>query len=179
VVGSVRVLSQDILAGKTDLNTLGPARRTYAQPGFMACIIAPTLLWVTLNFVAQRRRRLQTDTAYYRRTHAQARMHERLRRAAKALRRGDGKQFYTMLSDALCHFIADRLDLAAPQLSAQSLPTLLDGTGATPDALSEITRLLHRCDFGRFATNSFDAAEAQQLLQCTELVLKQLSRELR
>ena len=177
--GSVRVLKQDILANIADYTRLGPATRAYRQPWFMVCCAAPPLAWALLTILARWQRRMQSDTAFSRRTNALGRMQERLRRAHKALHQHDAKAFYGLIADTLAHYIGDCRDVSAQQISAQALPALLEASAVAPATCADAARLLHVCDFARFGSGAFDVQVARQHLRETELLMKRLVKELR
>ncbi|MCX7003584.1 MAG: BatD family protein [bacterium] len=177
--GSVRVLKQDILANIADYTRLGPATRAYRQPWFIVCCAAPPLAWALLTILARWQRRMQSDTAFSRRTNALGRMQERLRRANKALHQHDAKAFYGLVADTIAHYIGDCRDVSAQQISAQALPALLEASAVAPATCADAARLLHVCDFARFGSGTFDVQVARQHLRETELLMKRLVKELR
>ena len=177
--GTVRVLKQDILANAGDITRLGPPIRTYRAPLFVATCALPPVVWALLATLARWQRRMQHDTAYSRRANALGRMHERLRRAHKALPQHDAKLFYGALTDAVTHYIADCRDMPAQQITPQSLAAVLDAAPVSAATRAEAERLLHLYDFARFGASTFDVSAARQHLHDTEVLLKFLSKELR
>jgi len=177
--GTVRVLNQDILANITDFTRLGPAARAYRQPLFIVCCAAPPITWALLTIFARWQRRMQSDTAFSRRTNAIGRMQDRLRRAHKALQQHDAKAFYSLIADTIAHYIGDCRDVSAQQISAQALPELLATSAVAPATRADAARLLHECDFARFGSGAFDVQVARQHLHETELLMKRLTKELR
>jgi hypothetical protein len=121
---------------------------------------------------------MRHDTAFARRMNAGRNAAKRLRDARVALRRKNGKEFYGAVSDALCHFIADNLQVTAPQVTTASLEPLL-GAHAAPELRAQVSQFLEMCDFGRFASSAFEAQVAKDQLAACEQLIKRLSHQLR
>ncbi len=177
--GSLRILKQDIFHIKTDPGALGLGKRAYTSPLLFACVGIPPVVWLVATNIARRRRRLQTDTALCRRLNAGKHVKTRLGRARSALRHKDGREFYSELSDALCHFVADNLHVAAPQVTTAAVGDLFAATKVSPDTRDDLRQLLEECDFGRFAASAFSDKDARRQLGRAEKLLGRLSREMR
>ena len=95
----------------------------------------------------------------------------RMKNANEALKNNSGKVFYTKLSDTMSHFIADKLHISAPQITANTIPAILSGHNIPEEKVLEIKSLLEQCDFGRFATTTFSENTAkEQLGECSDLI---------
>lgn len=176
--GKVKVLAEDILGLKTRANG-GWARRAIDDLRCGIGLVAPPLVWLAAVGIARRRERLRTDTAWTRRLHAGGRLNKYLREARTAYRRHDHRALCAAVSDALCHYIADQLHVSAPQVSAMTLPKLVEGTRVKQETVEAIQRVLEACDYGRFGGGAFDAGQARALLHDAEAAAQRLQRELR
>jgi hypothetical protein len=176
---SIRILQQDIFGIKTDIATLGFTHRAYTDPVLISMICVPPVLLAGLAVFTFSRRRLQADTRLYRRVHASRNADTRLKKARDALRHKDTIHFYAELSDALCNFIADKLHIAGPQVSSNSLPGLLSDTSVSDDTTTRLRSLLDTCDFARFANSAFDAHTLKEHFSEANLLLKKLQKELK
>jgi len=176
--GTVKVLAEDILGLKTQRSVWG-TRRALDNVVCAAGLAVPPMVWIAAVVIARWRERMRTDAAWTRRVKAGGRLHKYMREARAAYRRHDHRKLCEAVSDALCHYIADQLHVNAPQVSAMTLPGLVEGTRVREETVRAIQGVLEECDFGRFGGGVFDAAEARALLQHAEEVAQRLQRELR
>ena len=177
--GHIKILQQDIFPNIIKISDMGKQQRPYNKLSFFLLIIFPPAFWIVLFTVAKRQHRLKTDTAFYRKLNAGKQVNSRLKKANSALKQNNGQLLYSELSDALCHFIADKLQLAAPQVSANTVNNLLENAGAAQETSKEISRLLEEYDFERFSNSSFSKEKAQkQFKKCQEL-LQHLNKTLK
>ena len=177
--GYIKILQQDIFPNIIKISDMGNQQRAYNKLSFFLLIIIPPSIWIILFIFAKRQHRLKTDTAFFRKLNAGKQVNSRLKKANSALKQNKGQLFYSELSDALCHFIADKLHLAAPQVSASSVKDLLENAGASQETSNEISRLLEEYDFERFSNSSFSKENAQnQFKKCQEL-LQHLNKKLK
>ncbi len=177
--GHIKILQQDIFPNIIKISDLGNQQRTYNQLSFFLLIIFMPSIWIVLFSIAKRQHRLKTDTAFFRKLNAGKQVNSRLKKARAALKQNDGQLLYSELSDALCHFIADKLHLAAPQVSANSVKSLLKNAGATQETSNEISRLLEEYDFERFSNSSFSKEKAQDQFKKCEKLLQNLNKTLK
>lgn len=169
--GSIRILNQDIFPIKTSGSSLGIINRATSNPLFYSIIIAPAMCWLALAILARRRERLLTDTALYRRANASKNVKLRFKNAVAALNKNDGKNFYSELSDALTNFIADKIHIPAPQVTANSVSKMLSERGVSKNVINQVKDILEFCDFGRFASADFSKKAAKEKLnECKKLI---------
>ena len=176
---SIRILQQDIFGIKTDRDTLGFTHRAYTDLVLISMICAPPVLLAGLAILTFSRRRLRADTRLYRRVHATRNADTRLKKAREALKKQDAISFYAELSDALCNYIADKLHIAAPQVSSNSLPALFGETAVTAETTTQLRALLDTCDFARFANSAFDAHTLKEHYSDALRLLRKLQKELK
>ena len=177
--GSVRVLTQDILDIKPEADQLVAGRPAYHYAGFATLLALPPIIWLLAFGSARWQRRLKSDAALARRLGAGRQMKSRLAHARLALRQKEGQRFYSELSDAVCHFIADNLHIPTPQVSAATIRTCLAGTRVSDETAARVERLLEACDFGRFSAAAFEPASARTHLHEAEHLISRMGKELR
>jgi len=177
--GHIKILQQDIFPNIIKIKKLGTSQRTYNQTLFFVIIIIPPAIWLILFSIAKRQHRLKTDTAFYRKLNAGKQLNSRLKKARMALKSDNGQLLYTELSDALCHFIADKLHLAAPQVSANSVKKLLENADVNIDISNEVSNLLEEYDFERFSNISFSKTKAQKQFEKCGKLLQNLNKTLK
>jgi len=118
------------------------------------------------------------DTALYRRANASRLVKSRFKRANKALKSNDNKLFYSELSDALTHFIADKIHIPAQQVTAISLSKVLSGHTVPENIIEEIKEILEYCDFGRFAPGEYSMETAIEKLNESEKLITMLNKDI-
>jgi len=174
--GSIRILNQDIFPITTSVDSLGSSKRAINNPAFYTLIIVPAASWIILAAFARRRNRMLNDTALYRRTNASKKVKARLKKARSALKNDNNKLFYLELSDALTHFIADKIHIPAAQVTAITLSKILTGYGIPQETVEELKNTLEYCDFGRFAPGEFSKVEAEKRLSASERLITELEK---
>ncbi len=177
--GHIKILRQDIFPNIIKISKAGASQRAYNQPLFFLLIIFPPATWVVLFGIAKRQRRLKTDTAFFRRLNAKKLVNVRLKKARAAFKQNNGQLFYAELSDALCHFIADKLHIAAPQISSASVKGHLENAGINKEIIEDISRTLEEYDFERFSNSSFSGDKAKKQLKHCERLLQNLDKSLK
>ncbi len=177
--GHIKILQQDIFPNVIKISELGSQQRTYNKILFFLLIIITPSIWIILFSIAKRQHRLKTDTAFFRKLNAKKQVNTRLKKAKAALKHDDGQLFYSELSDALCHFIADKLHLTAPQVSANSVKYHLENANVSQETSNEISRLLEEYDFERFSNSSFSKENTKKQLKKCKMLLQNLNRTLK
>ena len=175
----IKILRQDIFGIKPEPDSNLFARRAYTSPAVITLFIAPPLLWSCLALITSVRRKLHSDTALYRRVRANRQADSRLLKARDAIRHKDARALYAAISDALCNFIADKLHIAAPQVSAATVDSLCSAKSVSPETIKHLKALLEQCDFARFASASFDTKIARDHYSQAQHLLRSLQKELR
>ncbi len=176
--GSIRILNQDIFPIKIAVDALGKAKRTTSDPLFYILIIGPSISWIFLAFLAKRRHRMLNDTALYRRTNASRLVKTRLKKASSALKSDNNKLFYLELSDAITHFIADKIHIPAQQVTGITLSKILIDHNVSKNTIEEAKEVLEYCDFGRFAPGDFLKETAIEKLDESEKLITKLDKEI-
>jgi len=176
--GSIRILNQDIFPIKSGKASLGFARRATQSSLFYLVLFTPAVFWAALAFVAKRRNRLLSDTAFYRKTNAGKNVKARVKNAEIALSKSDGKIFYSEVSDALTNFIADKIHIPAPQVTSSSLSNILSGRRVPAETISAAKEILEACDFGRFASVDFSSSDAKSLLKKCKQTIAKLDKQI-
>ncbi|MCK5852480.1 protein BatD [bacterium] len=176
--GSIRILNQDIFPIKISVDSLSEAKRTTSNPLFYIMIFGSSTSWAFLALIAKRRHRMLNDTALYRRTNASKLVKSRLRKAHNALKSSDNKLFYLELSDALTHYIADKIHIPAQQVTGITLSKILIEHNVSESIIEETKRVLDYCDFGRFAPSEFSKEAAIEKFHESEKLISKLDKEI-
>ena len=175
---SIRILNQDIFPIQTAVDSIGNSKRATSEPEFYFLAGVPFFSWLFLAFIAKRRKRMLNDTALYRRTNASKKVKLRFKNARNALKGEDNKLFYLELSDALTHFIADKIHIPAQQVTGITLSKVLLGQKISEETIEELKSILEYCDFGRFAPGGFSKERATEKLHASEKLITRLDKEI-
>jgi len=106
---------------------------------------------------------LETDHGFRRLKQARKMAEGRLARAKSSLIANDADAFYTEINRSLIEYFADRYNLPAYGLTADSIKAF--AAGKQSDVLvAKMLELLQQCDFGRFAPGGSETAQMQKLL---------------
>ena len=172
-VGSdIRYLKTDDAALRND------ADRPYHHAGFYGLVLLPPLALAGALWFRRRRDRLQSDTAYSRRSQAASKLRKRLREARLAQQAGKGREFYRALSEALAAFASDKLNQEFRGLMLPEARARLEQGGAAAETAAAYDGLMQRCDFVLFAGISPSAEEIARDLEAGEKLLSRLDKEL-
>jgi len=175
-------LGADIRYLKTDLGANGALRDDsdlpYHHAGFFGLILLPPLALAGAVWVRRRRDRMDSDTAYSRRTLAAAKLRKRLKAARAARQAGEGREFYRALSEALVAFASDKINQEFRGLTLPEARARLEQRGAAPDTAAQYDALMQRCDFVLFAGIRAADEEMGRDLDSGEKLLALLDKEL-
>lgn len=171
----IEAVGSDIRHIKPDAGELGHGSTLYASGLFWALQAGLPLAFLGLVFFQRHRERLRGDVAYARRRRARGEAAKRLERADALLEGGDSGAFYGELQRAVLAFLADRLNIAAAGLTADTCEGALQARGIDEDTIDGLRTWLARCDYARFAqgvggrADMDDArAEAERLITVLE-----------
>lgn len=102
-------------------------------------------------FLVQRKRSGVENAEATRRRKAKRNAYNELN-AAEREGRGDPRRFYDGAAAALSRYLSERFDLAAIELTGDSLERALSGASIAPETIAETRACLEECDFGRFVS---------------------------
>jgi hypothetical protein len=156
---------------------VGAEAPVYTRGTFWALQAIP-LLAVALAFVYGRwQRRLATDGSLARRTRAARRPRQALARLRERLDPEQAGDFYGGLHQAMCGYIADKLDVSTTSVSSGSVGELVRHAGAGEDGAAQTAECLRRCEFGRFAPAESTRQQRERDLEQAIALLSRLEGE--
>lgn len=154
-------------------------RIPYAGRGFLALLLAPLALNLSLLLIIRRRAALSGSEAQVRRRRAGRTARKRLRRARILLARDQSGQFYQEVASALTFYLADKAGVGASGLTYDRIEEILAERGVEPETGQRFRRCLEVCDFARFAPASSGKEEMERAFAEAGKVIEDLEGKVR
>lgn len=161
----VDLVAKDIRYLKSDVGNLNTRRSQplAMSPFFLALYLIPIIGYVAILQQQRRKQKLETDHGFRRLKQARKMAEGRLARAKSSLIANDADAFYSEINRSLIEYFADRYNLPAYGLTADSIKAF--AAGKQSDVLiTKMLELLQQCDFGRFAPGGSETSQMQKLL---------------
>ncbi len=173
--GEIKVLGEDIRYIKPDrpfLEAQGGA--LYRDWWFLGLQAAPVLGFLGVFAYKRRRERLMGDVAYARRLRSRSEARRRLVEARRLMRSGENGAFHSEIYRAVAEFLADRLNVPAAGMTADSVAEALADQGVSPEVVSQVRTVFQQCDFARFAPAQILNGEMETLYKTAEGLIDEL-----
>ncbi|MBD3270970.1 MAG: hypothetical protein GF384_00350, partial [Elusimicrobia bacterium] len=172
----VKVIGDDIrfikIAGMQSI----PSGPPYCMRSFFWILILSATVTVLAIWVYDvYRTRLRTDLGWARSRSAYSNGLIKIKTAGKSLKHGDQAAFYAYLSDALIHFIADKLNIAAAGLTIRDVVGYARARGVDDDIIETMKDILEHCDLARFTATTTTEQEKKLLMDKTKQILTKLA----
>jgi len=172
----VKLLGEDIRFIKPDrAELLDQGGMLYRDWRFFLLQGVPVVGFMLAFLHRRHHERLAGDQAYARRRRSRSEANRRLSEARRLLGEGDAMAYCTELSRAITQFVADRIDLPAAGLTAESAASQLTSCGVPLEAVAAVRDLLQKCDFARFAPGQITAERKSELLAEAESLIGRLA----
>ncbi len=161
----IDLAAKDIRYLKSDVGDLNTRRSQplAMSPFFLALYLIPIIGYVAIVQQQRRKQKLETDHGFRRLKQARKMAEGRLARAKSSLIANDADAFYTETNRSLIEYFADRYNLPAFGLTADSIKAFAAGK-QSDQLIAKMLELLQQCDFGRFAPGGSDTSQMQKLL---------------
>ena len=172
----IQEVGQDIRHIKPDVEELGGSVILYRSALFWTLQGMLPLAFLGLLFYQRHQQRLEGDVAYARRRRARGEAGRRLKQARQLLDREKGVEFHAEIQRAVLAFLADRLNLAAAGLTADTSAQELEEKGVDEELIGGLRDLLVQCDFARFASTASGRREMEKLHARAERLISSLEK---
>ena len=161
----IDLAAKDIRYLKSEVGNLNTRRSQplAMSPFFLALYLLPLVGYAAVMQQQRRKQRLETDHGFRRLKQARKMAEGRLARAKSSLIASDADAFYTETNRSLIEYFADRYNLPAFGLTADSIKSFAAGK-QSDQLVTKMLELLQQCDFGRFAPGGSDSSQMQKLL---------------
>ncbi|MEW5993503.1 MAG: BatD family protein, partial [Candidatus Zixiibacteriota bacterium] len=166
---SIGSKARDIRYIKDNIGSLRPAGQVLLfTPLYLVINGVPVLALITMVLVRRRREKLAADIGYARSRRAGKMARRRLSKARSLTRVEQAGEFYAEIYTALTSYVADTFNISPHGLTTDRISELLQSRGADDTLVEEITDLLNRCDFARFAPASVRQTDIDNTLRSAE-----------
>lgn len=173
----IAILDQDIRFINTSVTRLADQSRYLHQRPFFAWGLAlPLLLIPLMAGYAWYRGKYQQDEARLRGKRARKLSRQRFSEAAALLQEGDDKGFYAVMSQALRHYLGDKLHQPPASITADSVAPLLTAQGLDEASVKALQTCLAQCDFARFAPVGSSREEMADVLRNAEALVDRIEQ---
>ncbi len=160
----------------TELNESRPSKPLYGNSTFWYMQIFP-IAWLTgLTIYSARKKRLENDQAFARRSYASKAARKALKSARESL--NDPERFFSSIYTGVVGFVADKLNVSAAGLTTQAMLKLLTDTGKCGDLVSDLEKLVNACDSARYSPVKPEKKQMQEIYESAEKLLSRLDRSL-
>ncbi len=171
-----RVLKKDILPLMTNLSALtNQGDLLYKNPILLGFLTLPLISIIASVIIQQRTEKFKTDSSYARKKRAFVRAKMQLMAADHLTTQ---PEFYSIISKALCEYIADKLNAPVASITSHNLPVKLEQYDLSPEIIGELTHCLDTCEHGRFSNEKRPEQELQEVLKSAEKLIKQMERKI-
>jgi hypothetical protein len=128
------------------------------RPAFLAANVAPVLIFLGLAAWQARRRRLEEDAGWARRSRAYSRVKRALAALAEESAGLSAREFHARLEAALLEYVAAKLSLPTAGLVVDQVREILAERGISAASAGQLARLLSRCEQMRYAPTGAEGA---------------------
>jgi hypothetical protein len=173
----IKVMARDIRYLKTQVALTGVVK-PWGQSFWVIGFSMPPLLIVGAWWWRRKQDRLEADPRYARKRSAGKSARNALRQAHQARMHKDAARFYSVLSQALVGYLADRLGFSRSGVTQREIFQRLIDLGADDARVTQLSGLLDECDFARFAPGESQVSAMEQHETLAEALLDDFSKVL-
>ncbi len=164
----MRILGQDIHHIKT---TFKPPPLAHPLPEWVFYPIGLAFLLAGI-ILGNRRRRLQQDISYARRSRAGRLVQIRLKQAEKLLSMKKTSEFYTTVRQALMGYVGDQFNLETAGMTSPELKQNLFHHGLPSEVIEELLSITTICELARFSPARVECDPNEILRRSRALIAK-------
>ncbi len=117
-------------------------------------IVALPFVFIFLGLFLRWRDPSRRDPTTFRRTHAAALFRNRIRQAAKSLKKGRGREYYQQISKACISYFADKWNRPVLDLKIDEIGKDLESKNVVPELIRAIVDVVEYCDFESYTPSS-------------------------
>ena len=156
-------MGKDIRFIKTDTNNLRISDQILVSKRSFATIYGFALvLFLSILFIRREQVRRNADLSIVRNRKAAKIAGKRLQKAASFLNSGTTDGFYEEILKALWGYLSDKLSIPVSELTRNNAFDLLKAKGIEDDLINNLSSILDKCEFARFAPSS-SGTEASEI----------------
>ena len=175
----IKLIGQDIRYIKTDLGAVqGKTNLLYKSFAFwMWGFIPPPLIALGCFLFQRRKLKFKKDVRFARHRRAARIAFSELKACEKLLRQGKPDEFYSGISRAFNHYLADKLDHSAAGISVEVVEELRS-KGIEEAVLKDLKACYEHCELVKFSKVTSDVKEMRHLINTAKRLIGKLEKVL-
>jgi len=151
----VQYVGQDIRFIKSDPGKLRKsAILLVSKQSFYSVYAIALLTFLVVLFIRREHIRRNSDVNVVRNRRAGKIAGRRLREASACMKRGENDRFHEEILKALWGYLSDKLSIPVSDLTRTNTVSALQERGITEEKLRELTDILDKCEFARYAPSA-------------------------
>lgn len=168
----LQYVGSDIRFAKKQNSVLGKNNKHFFGTTFYwLFLIMPILLFVLFVFVYKKEIKRRSDVVSIRNKKAGKMAKKRLSQAKLMLDKNSKSEFYEELSKAIWGYAADKLMISKSDLSTEKVVEALNAASLNNELVIQVEKLLHECEFARFAPTNSDDLMSSLYTQALDLIV--------
>lgn len=167
---TVSAIGEDILYIKTQWPDESNKAGFLSSGLFMAAYTSPVLLLLLLAAYRKRQQTELADVVGYKRKRALKLAKQRLQKAHKLIQQNDKSVFYQEVSNALWGYLADKLNIAAGDLSKEYAAGLLQQKQVSETTIQRFHDLIAKCELALYAPSAVLTTQQQDYDSALNLI---------
>jgi hypothetical protein len=144
------------------------ALKTITSLFFWIPVLAIILVIIIVSLFRKYRARFAADPAKARQKQALKVARNRLKKAARLLKKNDLKEFLTEIFNATAKYLGDKYGFSAAGITTDGLREILSSKGLAEQAQKQLENFITECDMLRFTPSQFSREKAVELSQVAE-----------
>ncbi len=148
----------------------------YKSHGFVALVVATSIIWMSSLLAYRRTVKLKTDIGYARRLQAPKQARKSLSQALKYLEKKQQKDFYNSIFKTLQEYFGNKYHLASGAVTVETVKNNLNSQKTNAKLLENIESVFAECDLIRYASVSPDEGKMREDYKKTEEIIDYVER---
>jgi hypothetical protein len=151
----VKYVGKDIRFIKSDPGRLAKsANLLVSKRSFYSIYAIALLVFFIVLFIRREHIRRNADISAVRNRKAGKVAVKRLREASGCMKRGENDRFFEEILKAIWGYLSDKLNIPGSDLTRTNAISALQEKGVGEDKISELTEILDKCEYARYAPSS-------------------------
>ncbi len=148
-----------------------------ASRAFYSIYAAAFLVFIAVLFIRREHIRRNADITAVKNRKAGRIASRRLREASKCMKKGENDRFYEEILKAIWGYLSDKLAIPVAELTRTNALTSLHERGVDENRISELTSLLDRCEYARYAPSG-EASELSDIFDGASRFISSIENKL-
>lgn len=145
---------------------------------YLAVFLFPFVIVACLFLYSIKRDKLKTDAKYARKVKAGRSLNRTLKKANKAVKKGNVSEFYLYADKALSDCISNKTAVSSAGMTAHTAVDLLQDKNISDNIIEDVRNIFNQCDMVKFVSASVSKEDAEKdcekLKEVISILLKKL-----